>query len=227
MMNKYIGILGGIGYRATMLAYNKLNQLYEQKKGVGHSCPIRLTSIDFKEINDLLPYQIEEAAEKLSPFLLEMDKQDVVANIMVNNTLHEAFDILSPELALKKPFGHVGELLLTNLQEKPPESVMLIGTMYTMNSRYLESFIPHNMEVVKADAHLQIKLEELRISYFEKDNQELAEACYNLLIQSYRHVDKIIVACTEHSLAFAPYTDNSSWIDTMDLQCEFALKHLF
>ena len=223
-MNQYIGVLGGMGYRATLLAYQKLNELYVQKLGAGHSCPIRLISIDFKEMNELLPYQIEEVAEKLYPHLLEMDAHEVVANIMINNTLHEVIDVLKDKLALQKPFGHVGELLRNELLEKQPQRVMIIGTMYTMNSGYFESYIPHNIEVVKADAHLQIKLEELRITYFQLEDSTMSDSCHDLLVASYPDVDKYIVACTEHSLAFAPYINTSKWIDTMDLQCAFAVN---
>ena len=101
-MDKYIGVLGGLGYRGTMLAYDKLNKRYQYKVGEGHTCPIRLLSIDFKEINELLPFKISEAAIKLLPFLRELDKQDNACNIMINNTLHQALDILKDEYGMEK-----------------------------------------------------------------------------------------------------------------------------
>lgn len=47
---KKIGILGGTSYPSTILYYETLNKLYNQKFGAFHSCPILLYSIDYNEI---------------------------------------------------------------------------------------------------------------------------------------------------------------------------------
>ncbi len=222
-MKKYVGVLGGLGHRATMLAYEKLNKLYQLKYGLEHTCPIRLLSIDFKEINSFLPNGIEEASELLKPFIQEVHNLDVVATIMINNTLHEAYDLIEEDLIGKKPFGHIGLLVREQVTKKGANRVLLIGTKHTMNSDYFRQSLGSTIDVVIPDQPLQRKLEMLRKVYFNSHDEILANECFSELKKI--EVDVVVVACTELSLAFEILFEDH-WIDTMDLQCQFAIDHL-
>ena len=225
-MDKYIGVLGGLGYRGTMLAYEKLNKRYQNKVGEGHTCPIRLLSIDFIEINELLPFRISEAADKLLPFLMDIDGQEVSCTIMINNTLHQALDLLKDELLMENPLGHIGLLLTEYLKERKARKVMLIGSAYTMSSGYFDAFVPDDVEIIKASTSIQEELETLRKTFYTTTDNTLSKQCYNRIMTRYTDIDVFIITCTEHSLAFSKWTDSARWVDTMDLQCNWAVERL-
>ena len=221
IMQKYIGVLGGLGYKATLLAYQKLNQLYHAKKGKAHTCPIRMLSIDFNEIDSLLPNRQEEAAQLLQSHIEEVDSYNTGCTLIFNNTLHQAFDILAPKLDLQKPFGHIGKLLNKELSKKQIKKAILVGTKYTMNAGYIASFIPINTQLVLPCESLQNKLEQLRKIYYHDKDETLALTCFNELKSI--GADTIILACTEHSIAFAHFP-KAYFTDTMELQCAFGVS---
>jgi len=225
-MDPYIGILGGVGYKATVYAYEQLNQLYEALVGKGHTCPVRLLAIDFNEINELLPHGIVKASEMMAPYFEELDQQDVIANLLINNTLHEALDLYALKNPLQKPIGHVGILLREKLTEIKASKVMIIGSKYTMNAHYLPGFVPEGIQVIKSSEKLQDQVDELRKVFYERKDETLAKDCYQQLVNQNPGVDHFIVACTELSIAFAPYVHNGRIVDTIDLQCEFAIRQL-
>jgi aspartate/glutamate racemase len=209
-----------------VLAYEKLNELYQTNMGAGHTCPIRLLSIDFKEINELLPFQMKDAADRLLPYIQDIDSQKTICTIMLNNTLHQALDLEKQNIGLEKPIGHIGHLLNEYLERKNADKVMILGSLYTMNSGYLNTFFPDTVDIIKPEASIQRDLELLRKTYYQKEDNELAEQCFNQLLSLHLNVDIFIVACTEISLAFSRWTDSGKWVDSMDLQCAWAINKL-
>ncbi len=224
MKTGYIGILGGLGYRSTILVYQKLNEGFKQRKGETHTCPILLLSIDFSEINNCLPNHMSEAASLLKPHLKSMNEMDVDVVILSNNTLHQAYDLVSASLPEKKPFGHIGELLKQELRQKKANQALLLGTKYTMNSGYLHSYMNTVTEVVIPDETLQEKIETLRKIYYDGEDYALAQECFDEI--SRYNIDAVVIACTELSIAFGSLKNNS-WIDSMDLQCDYALSQIY
>jgi len=222
-VNKFIGILGGLGHQATLLAYDRLNQLYQAQYGIGHTCPIKLLSIDFYQINQLLPHNMSKAAQLLLPYLEEIDSYNVSGTIMINNTLHEAYDIVANDWHSQRPFGHIGQLMRADLLRLNPSRVLLVGTKYTMSSGYLNQFIPPQMEVVTPPISLQNELEEIRKTYLHHGEPDKSKNCFKQLQNL--SCDAMIIACTEHSVAFASYKDERC-IDTVDLQCQFGISIL-
>ena len=143
-----IGIIGGIGYKATTYFYEKINALYEQKNGKGNSCPILLVSLNFKEINALLPYEMEKVVDLITPTIKYLDQQDITSAILVNNTMHKALDIVLNKHEITKPYCHVGNLINQKLNKVEEGSkVLILGTAFTMQDEYLKSFVPkkHNL----------------------------------------------------------------------------------
>ena len=224
-MNQYIGILGGLGYRATQLVYQKLNQRYEKIRGPGHSCPIRLLSVDFFEMNQLLPDRIDEVIELLSPVFYDVMTQPISCAIMINNTMHEALDKGQLVAKYQTPFGHIGDLIFHYLSKAESEQVMILGTKHTMNSEYWKQFIPDQVTLVRPSDAIQSQVEKLRRLYFSTDDSALAESVRLKLIQKYPHTH-FIIACTELSIAWKSNIPLNYWIDTIHLQCEFAIEKL-
>ena len=222
-----IGIIGGIGYKATAYFYEKINALYEQQNGRGNSCPILLVSLNFKEINASLPYEMEKVAELITPNLKYLDQLDISCAVLVNNTMHKALDIVLDKNELLKPYCHVGNLVNQKLNKiEKVSNIIILGTAFTMQDDYLKSFVPKRHNLVTPTNKIIEQVDELRKVYFESSDEEKAIKCYQLLTKTYTENVIFIVACTELSIAFSNIKNKTNWVDTIDLQCEAALKTL-
>ena len=220
-----IGIIGGIGYRATSYFYEKINALYEQKTGNGNSCPILLVSLNFNEINALLPYEMEKVAELITPNLKYLDQQDISCAVLVNNTMHKALDIVLDKNKITKSYCHVGNLINQKLNEvEDGSNVLILGTAFTMQDEYLQSFVPKKHKLIAPSEEIIEQVDALRKVYFESVNEAKTKECYQLLTETYSENVIFIVACTELSMAFSTIKNKTNWLDTIDLQCEAALK---
>jgi aspartate racemase len=222
---KAIGILGGVSYKATSYFYERLNYLFEQKMGVGTSCPILLHSINFKEINDLLPNQIEQVAEIIKPEIQFLDGQNISCAVLVNNTMHKALDVVLSEINTKLPYCHVGTLISEFLNKTASsKKVLILGTAFTMTSEYLKSFVPDNNELVFPDETTIQKVDNLRKLFTTTNDFVEAKDCLDYLVKSHPKETIFIIACTELSIAFADFNKDKNWIDTLDLQAEKAIE---
>ncbi|MFC4739935.1 aspartate/glutamate racemase family protein [Flavobacterium ponti] len=222
-----IGIIGGIGYKATTYFYEKINALYEQKKGKGNSCPILLVSLNFKDINVLLPYEMEKVAELITPTIKFLDQQDISCAVLVNNTMHKALDIVLDKNKLLKPYCHIGNLVNQKLNKvNEVSNIIILGTAFTMQDEYLKSFVPKRHNLIRPSIEIIEKVDDLRKIYFESTDEGKAKKCYQLLIETYTENVIFIVACTELSIAFSNIRNKKNWVDTIDLQCEVALEKL-
>jgi len=222
-----IGIIGGVGYKATSYFYNRINTLYEQKMGKGNSCPILLVSLNFKEINVILPYEIEKVAELITPNIKYLNQQEISCAVLVNNTMHKALDIVLEKNNILKPYCHVGNLIHEKLSElESVSNIIILGTAFTMQDEYLKSFIPKRHILITPTNEIIEQVDELRKVYFESTDEEKTNKCYQLLTETYTENVIFIVACTELSIAFSNIKNNTNWVDTIDLQCEAALKTL-
>ena len=222
-----IGIIGGVGYKATSYFYNRINQLFELKMGKGNSCPIVLKSLNFIEINSLLPENNIDVALLLKPSVQFLEQQDIACAVLVNNTMHKALDIILSENKFEKIYCHVGNLInekLDKISEK--QNVVILGTAFTMTDNYLKSFVPKQHFIIEPSKKTIEKVDDLRKLYFDSSDKLKAEECFNYLKENYSTDTTFIIACTELSIAFADFNKGKNWIDTIDLQCEKALNLL-
>lgn len=222
-----IGIIGGIGYKATSYFYNRINYLFELKMGLGNSCPVILNSINFKEINSLLPENTNEVAALLKPSVQFVENQKIACVVLVNNTMHKALDVVLSEKNFQKKYCHVGTLINEKLNKiSDKKNVLILGTAFTMTDNYLKSFVPKIHSVIEPTTETIKKVDDLRKLYFETTDDFKAEESLNYLVENYSENTIFIIACTELSIAFAKYKKDKNWIDTIDLQCEKAIDLL-
>lgn len=225
---KAIGIIGGVGYKATSYFYERLNYLFELKMGLGNFCPILLQSINFKEINALLPNNANQIAKILKPSILFIENQNVVCGILVNNTMHKALDIILQEEKLQMFYCHVGNLISDSLSKfNTSKNILILGTAFTMTDSYLKGFVPKVHSLVKPDAITIEKVDGLRQVFNHHVDFDQAKSCFDYLKKSYSKDTIFILACTELSIAFATVGKDQNWIDTLDLQAEKAIDILF
>ncbi|MFT7350323.1 MAG: aspartate racemase [Flavobacterium sp.] len=224
---KAIGILGGIGYKATSYFYERLNYLFELKMGLGNSCPILLQSINFKKINALLPNNANQIAASIKPSVQFLDNQNIACVVLVNNTMHKALDVVLSENKTQIPYCHVGVLITESLKKTPySKKVLILGTAFTMTDNYLKAFVPKVHNLVIPDMITIKKVDTLRQLFNHHVDFEQAKNCFDYLKKSNSTDTIFIIACTELSIAFANFEKNENWIDTLELQAEKAIDLL-
>ena len=101
---------------------------------------------------------------------------------------------------------------------------MILGTAYTMQSGYLQSFIPTESNTILPNSQHLEKVENLRKLYFQSTDAALSSQIWKELQVEYPEVDYFIIACTELSIAFNFFTDKK--LDTLQLLCTNAIEYL-
>lgn len=223
---KKIGILGGTSYPSTILYYETLNKLYNQKFGAFHSCPILLYSIDYNEIKsnyndgwDVIPQLLKKELQ----VLLDSNPSCVM---IANNTLHKAFDLIKHELEINIPVFHIIELTKEYIINNNYKNVLLLGTKYTMESDFFkEPLIQADINVVIPDEEERTEIQKIQIQLSSgKPVTPESIAYFEKLNEKYSHLDAFILGCTEIPLLYKQMDSPVNLIDTLQIQCEKAMS---
>lgn len=212
-MKYQLGILG-LGNRSTSYYLNSLNTLYNKQHGGYSTCPYLLLNTNFDTINPFLPHQFEKTIPVLTSYieqLLELGAQKI---LILNITLHETLDKIEkfdPDL-----FIHPFHLLQNELKQKKERPVVILGTKYTMNNPYFNSFIEiEKIEVNQLSSNDSMLVEIFRTAiYNSSETIELTNKFENL-VSKLEEKHTIIVACTELSAYLN--TSNKQLKNSIDL----------
>ena len=225
---KKIGLLGGTSYPSTILYYRLLNELYNQKMGGFHSCPMILQNIDYHDIKSR--YNLPNGWDEI-PRLLKKEIENLIelspsCIIICNNTLHKAFDIIKGELQLQIPVFHIIELTVSYIKKNNLNNVLLLGTKFTMQDDFFKGYLKkQGIEVVvptnKEIDEIQTIQTALSKGYFKNDYQNFFEA----LCLKYKKCNGVILGCTELPLVFDKIKIDHK-INTIQLQCEVAIDFI-
>ncbi|AQX03771.1 aspartate racemase [Elizabethkingia meningoseptica] len=224
---KRIGILGGTSYPSTILYYETLNRLYNDKFRAFHSCPILLYSIDYHDIKsnyndgwDVIPQLLKKELQ----VLLNADPSCVM---IANNTLHKAFDLIKHELEINVPVFHIIELTKEYILDKKYKNVLLLGTRYTMESDFFKAPLIEagiNVVIPEEEERIQIQNIQIQLSAGKPVTAEFIDY-FEELNQKYGHLDAFILGCTEIPLLYKAMNDvQVNLIDTLQIQCEKAMS---
>lgn len=222
---KTIGLIGGTSWPSTIENYRILNQLVNKKLGDFHSAKLLLKSIDYHDIKS----NYASGWDKI-PGLLEQEIQDFLlckpdCLILCNNTLHKAYNSISAQLDLLIPFFHAVELTAQYALKKKFSNLLLLATKFTMEDDFfikplenqgLTITIP-NLDDRKKIQDMQSKLAKGIVS-----KEFVEEFCR--IINYYKNVDAVVLACTELQLAVTPENCIIPIVDPVILQCEAAVK---
>lgn len=223
-MTNYAGILmtganAGVWY---------LQQLVHQARvlwGEDYVPPIKTLSVPFESINALLPARMDDAADKMLPYFHEMESQGIEKYILANITLHEAYDKIKGQIP-NDHMLHLREIIRQTFYGKK-KKIMIIGSLYTMNSLYLPSlFDPGTVQLIKVNKTLQLQVDKLRKVFYKRDDHKMAKVVFKNLTEAHPEVDAFVIACTEHALAIENLPDKSRFVSLPHLQIEYLLKSI-
>ena len=212
------GILG-LGKESTLYFLNQIHEKYRLNNQEWSTCPLMMYQIDFQEINPFLPNKFSILIPKLEFYFQQISELGIYKLLVPNITLHETLDQIS------FPFHICHPILLTlkHLKENSISKVFLFGTMYTMNSEYLEQKFSENNIVLNlpTDAD-QLWIDNFRKTVYAQKTSSEEILYFQQLIKKYSAKSPVVIACTELSL-FALKNDESC-IDMADLQIEEFLR---
>ena len=212
------GILG-LGAVSTAFYLKEIHRRYQERNSAFSTCPFLMYQIDFQEINPFLPNHFDILIPKMESYLNEISNLGFSKLLVPNITLHETLDQIEIPLEIWHPI----DLTLKCLEENKIAEVYLFGTLYTMNSEYLNSkFSEKNIKILKPTSSDQNWIDDFRkMVYVEKEYSAEIEDFQNL-IRKYSEKNIVVIGCTE--LSIYSLKENPSCIDMMDLQIEAFLK---
>lgn len=224
---KKIGLLGGTGWTSTIEYYRLINQFVNQKLGGHHSANLILKSIDYNDIMNLYGSKNHlEIANLLKKEILDFLKLNTDMLIICCNSLHKYFDIIKNEVSFTIPVMHAVELTIDYLKKQNINSILFLGTKFTMEDDFFKGAlvqnginvtIPTEMERRKIrDIHAQQlmlnKITTEAIIFFQK------------IIERHHSLDAVVLACSELNLVVNKQNSNLPIVDPIILQCKAAVQ---
>lgn len=213
----YIALLT-TGAASALWYFKRILIHTEAQWGRGVVPPLKVLSIPFKNINDLLPHKMQEAARALQLFTDELESMHPRASIMANITLHEALSLMSRPPASLIALSSIGREAAI---KRNTRRAMVLGTSYTMGAGFVPSLFPESIDFFtpsRADAQA---IDNLRVHIYSGDSKPGDEEVLTALKHHYPDVDTFVIACTELSIAAEslPQEHRVHFIDLPDLQC--------
>ena len=212
------GILG-LGAVSTAFYIKEIHRKYQVINAEFSAFPFIMYQIDFQEINPFLPNQFSVLIPAIQDYLDKFSESGISKLLIPNITLHETLD----QIRIPIEICHPVNLTLKYLDENQIDEVYLFGTLYTMNSEYLQSkFSEKRIKILKPIETDQIWIDHFRKKVYDEIATSDDINFFQNLLQKYAAEKPVVIACTELSV-FAP-KENPSCIDMMDLQIEEFLK---
>lgn len=217
MSKATVGLLG-LGSRSTLYYIQKLNRLYNQNKGGYSTFPFVMLNADFDTINPLLPTASAALDAIVQSYVRELEKLDITTILIPNITLHETID----RIAVQKNILHPLALAVAKIKKKQWETIVLFGSLHSMESDYIRSYFNANkIEVKLPSLEDRLFIDYVRKQVYAETETDDLILSYHSILKKYTESYPVVLACTELSL-LKP-TGNQYIIDMAQLQIESAV----
>lgn len=224
-MPKVIGILGGISPVSTIRYYERIIELYYQRKQDYHYPEVAIYSLDFQHFTDLenradRAQYIEEIVRGIR--CLARSGADFA--MMAANSPHAVFKEVASQVEI--PLLSIVDVTAKKASNLQLERLLLLGIKFTMQSSfYRDAFQDYGIEVISPSPSHQDEIEamvfeELVLNIIREETRDrLIEmiGCYQ--------VDGVILGCTELPLILHQELVPIPVLDTLNLHVEAALDY--
>ena len=223
---KTIGLIGGTTWHSTIDYYRIINETVSKRAGNNSSAKLLLYSVDFEEIYKLTQQQNwTEIAAILCDAAVRLETAGADCLLLCANTMHINADKVKKAIAI--PLIHVAEVTAAAIKAKNIETVLLLGTKYTMMGGFYEQRLEkYGIKTVVPTATDREKINdtiynELGKGIFSPETKKL----YLELIQQYRSegVEGVILGCTEIPLLIQQEDCNLSLFNTTEIHAVAAV----
>ena len=132
---KTIGLIGGTTWHSTIDYYRYINEGVNARLGNNSSAKILVYSLDFGEIEPLTEQGNWHAIGMiLSDAARRLEAAGADCLLLCANTMHLNADIVQESISI--PLIHIADVTLKAKHAKGLDSVLLLGTKYTMQSEF-------------------------------------------------------------------------------------------
>ena len=224
-MPKVMGILGGISPVSTTRYYERIVELYYQRKQDYHYPEIVIYSLDFQYFTDLEnSANRAEYIEEIVRGIRCLERSGADFGIMAANSPHAVFKEVESRVEI--PLLSIVDTTAKKASNLELERLLLLGIKFTMQSSfYRDAFQDYGIEVISPSPSHQDEIDamifdELVLNIIKEETRDrLIEiiGCYQ--------ADGVILGCTELPLILHQETVPIPVLDTLNLHVEAALDY--
>lgn len=224
---KTIGLIGGITPQSTIMYYQILNDLANEKYGGTHSAKVIIHSVDFGVIHQL---QSEGNWNQLDEIMANAGKSLENAGadciLICANTMHLCIDAIRN--VVNVPVIHIAEATAKAINQKRLKKVALLGTKYTMEKTFytdvlssfgIETIIPNSTD--REIIH-QVIYDELAKGVIKSASKEAYLSIISRL--KTQGAEGVILGCTEIPLLIASNDVDIPIFDTTNIHATAAFN---
>lgn len=229
---KTIGLIGGMSWESSLLYYQIINQVVQERLGGHHSAKSLMLSVDFQEIKTLQHQGKWDAATQImidSAQKLETAGADLI--VICTNTMHKTAQEVEESVAI--PLIHIADATANEMVKDGVKKVALLGTAFTMEQDFYKGRLTekYGLEVIvpnEADRTVihDIIYQELCLGMIHEASKQSYLEIINKLIQ--QGAEAVILGCTEITLLISQDDCSIPVYDTTRIHAEnavdFALK---
>lgn len=228
IMKKTIGIIGGMTPKSTVLMYNHIINMYQNKFDDYAFPEILIYSVSFQNyVNWMQNNNWDTITDELIKTVLSLAKTGADFCVISTNTMHKVFDQIEKESPI--PLLNIIDEVAEEITSQGLKKVTLLGTRYTMSdSFYKQRLKKHGIETVvpdKQDIEIinKIIFNELGKEIITSDSQKkVIEIIKNLKLQGSQGV---ILGCTELPLIINEKNSPTKIFDSVEILSCKALNY--
>ena len=225
---KTIGMLGGMSFESTLDYYKLINEGVRNHLNGSHSAKIMMYSYDYQELELLLEKnKWDEVTNRLSEEAIKLKNQGADFLVICANTMHIVADEVEKRSGLN--VIHIVKSTLGFAKEKKIKKVLLLGTLYTMQSQmYPKIFKENDIELVTPDqvdqafVHRTIYLELIRGILLDSSKIRLLD-----IIKKHQKngVEAVILGCTELPLIIKDNDVDLPLLNTLKIHVDAVVQY--
>lgn len=197
---KTIGLIGGITPQSTIMYYNILNELANNKYGGKHTAKVVIHSVDFGVISqhqhngrwDILDEIMANAGKSLENAGAELI-------LICANTMHLCIDAIKNSVSM--PVIHIAEATAEQINQQKLSTVALLGTKYTMEKTFYTNILLQFgiKTIIPNEADRQIINDVIYNELAKGDIKKSSKESYKNIIKELQKsgAEGVILGCTE------------------------------
>lgn len=225
---KIIGLIGGMTWKSSMVYYQLLNEITNEKLGDRHSCECIMYSVDFDEIERLQRRgDWQQLADIMSKTARKLEKAGADMIVICANTMHKIVNEIEDEVNI--PIIHIADAVAVKVKAQNLKKIGLLGTKFTMEHGFYKNRIKDifDIEVISPDSRDMVTVnriiyDELVFGIIKEDSKKKYLEIVNKLTD--KGAEGIILACTEIPLLIKQSDINIPVFDTIRIHVEKAIE---
>lgn len=222
---KKLGVIGGLGSKATAYFFNRLVDLTDVESDQEH---IELLIHNHPQIPDRTSFILGQSEENPAPYLLEDAKYLLESGCdgiyIPCNTAHHFVNQFDPEI--KKHVIHMIDETVSEVKQRSHKRILLLATSGTVSTKlYQDAFQNVDIECEVLPDELQRELMSLIYDQIKAGKMAQSGALQKFVaFGEQKEVDAIILGCTELSLLKEQLQLPDFYIDAMECAIKTCIK---